>query len=128
MPIDLNHTIVHSRSREESAAFLADLFGLEVGPPYGPFLPVSTSNGVALDYLTVGADAEIAIQHYAFLVSEEEFDEIWGRIKDQGITYYPEPFLQSENQINHNDGGRGLYFLDPSGHGMEIITVPYGGW
>lgn len=128
MSIDLNHTIVHAHDREVSARFLADLFGWEVGAPYGPFLPLQTDNGVALDYYTVGPDAEIAPAHYAFLVSEQEFDEIWGRIKDRGITYYPEPFMQHENQINHNDGGRGLYFLDPSGHGMEILTVPYGGW
>jgi len=126
MPIELNHTIVHAYDRDGSAHFLADLFGLEVGPPYGHFLPVQTDNGVTLDYAGVGPDHEIAAQHYAFLVSEDEFDLIWGRIKDQGITYYPEPWMQNENEINHNDGGRGLYFLDPSGHGMEIITRPYG--
>jgi catechol 2,3-dioxygenase-like lactoylglutathione lyase family enzyme len=125
MAIELNHTIVHAHDREDSAHFLADLFGLQVGAPWGPFLPVQVS-GVTLDYATVGPDEQVTTQHYAFLVSE--FDQIWGRIKDQGITYYPEPFMRTENEINTNDGGRGLYFLDPNGHGMEIITVPYGGW
>lgn len=127
MAIELNHTIVHAHSREDSAHFLAELFDLEVGAPWGPFLPVQVG-GVTLDYATVGTDEAVAVQHYAFLVSEQDFDEIWGRIKDRDISYYPEPSMQHENEINHNDGGRGLYFLDPSGHGMEIITVPYGGW
>jgi extradiol dioxygenase family protein len=126
MAIELNHTIVHAHDRDASAHFLADLFGWEVGPPYGHFLPVQTDNGVTLDYAGVGPDAQVAVQHYAFLVSEDEFDVIWGRIEDRGITYYPEPWMQNENEINHNDGGRGLYFLDPSGHGMEILTRPYG--
>jgi len=125
VPIELNHTIVSSRSREEGATFLAELFDLKVGDPWGPFLPITTDNGVTLDYVTQ-ADGDITTQHYAFLVSEQEFDEIWGRIQARGITYYPEPFMHRENEINHNDGGRGLYFLDPSGHGMEIITRPYG--
>jgi len=126
MTIELNHTIVHSRDRLEGAEFLASLFGLEVGDPWGPFLPVQVS-GVTLDYMTTDQDP-IQVQHYAFLVSEDEFDEIWGRIKERGITFYPDPHLHRQDEINHNDGGRGLYFLDPSGHGMEIITVPYGGW
>jgi catechol 2,3-dioxygenase-like lactoylglutathione lyase family enzyme len=126
MSIDLNHTIVHARDRRESAEFLGYVLGLEVGAPWGPFLPVATGNGVALDFMTDAG--EIATQHYAFLVSEEEFDGIFGRVKDAGITYYPDPHLSVENQINHNDGGRGFYFLDPSGHGMEVLTVPYGGW
>lgn len=124
MPIELNHTIVHTRDREEGARFLADLFDLEVGQPWGPFLPIEVANGVTLDYATQAG--EIATQHYAFLVTEQEFDEIWGRIKERDITFYPEPFLQHPGEINHHDGGRGLYFLDPSGHGMEIITRPYG--
>jgi extradiol dioxygenase family protein len=123
MPIELNHTIVHSRDRDEGARFLAELFGLEVGDPWGPFIPVQVG-GVTLDYAT--APEPTTTQHYAFLVSEDDFDEIWGRIKDRGVEFYPEPHLSNPGQINHNDGGRGLYFLDPSGHGMEIITRPYG--
>lgn len=123
MTIELNHTIVHSRDRQEGATFLASLFGLEVGEPMEPFLPLQIG-GVTFDYAT--SPEPIAIQHYAFLVSEQEFDEIWGRIKERGIAFYPVPWLADEGEINHNDGGRGCYFLDPSGHGMEIITRPYG--
>ena len=125
MTIELNHTIVNSKDREEGARFLAELFDLELTDPWGPFIPIEVANGVTLDYMTQ-PDGEITTQHYAFLVSEQEFDEIWDRIKERGITYYPEPHFQHPNEINHHDGGRGLYFLDPSGHGMEIITRPYG--
>jgi catechol 2,3-dioxygenase-like lactoylglutathione lyase family enzyme len=127
MAVELNHTIVHARDRQESADFLARILGLEVGEPWGPFLPIAVSNGVTLDYVQAG-DYEIQTQHYAFLVTEAEFDGILERLEAEGITYYPEPHLSSPGQINRNDGGRGLYFLDPSGHGMEAITVPYGGW
>lgn len=124
MSIELNHTIVAARNRQVSAEFLARILGLEVGTPWGPFLPVATANGVTLDFAT--SSDPITSQHYAFLVSEEEFDGCFERIQADGVTYYPEPNLSRPGEINHNDGGRGLYFFDPAGHGMEIITRPYG--
>jgi catechol 2,3-dioxygenase-like lactoylglutathione lyase family enzyme len=127
MAIQLNHTIVHSRDKRASAEFLGHILGLKVGPPYGPFLPVETANGVTLDYMST-TEENIPPQHYAFLVSESEFDEIFGRLKDAGITYYSDPVLSHPHEINRNDGGRGVYFLAPDGHVMEAITVPYGGW
>lgn len=125
MPVELNHTIVHAPDQRESAEFLAHILGLEVGPRYGPFLPVETSNGVTLDFLTVPAD-KIQGQHYAFLVSDVEFDAAFARIRQAGIRYYADPHLRRPDEINHNDGGNGVYFLDPAGHAMEIITRPYG--
>jgi catechol 2,3-dioxygenase-like lactoylglutathione lyase family enzyme len=126
MPVQLNHTIVTATDKERSARFLADLLGLEVQPQYGPFLPVVTQNGVALDYADAG-DRPVHPQHYAFLVSEADFDAIFGRIKAAGLTYYADPFHRQVNEINHNDGGRGVYWEDPDRHNMEIITRPYGG-
>ncbi|MFE2548408.1 VOC family protein [Streptomyces sp. NPDC059355] len=125
MSVQLNHTIVHARNNREAARFLADVLGLEVGTEWGPFVPVSTANGVTLDFATVPADS-LTTQHYAFLVSEEEFDVSFGRIRAGGIPYFADPHMKQPGEINHNDGGRGVYFLDPSGHGMEIITRPYG--
>lgn len=125
MPIELNHTIVHSPDKYESAKFLAGILGLEVGPDFGPFAPVPTANGVTLDFMTVPAES-IVRQHYAFLVSEEEFDAALARIRETGITYYDGPTLEHSGRINRNDGGRGLYFQDPAGHVLEIITRPYG--
>ncbi|MFF2324589.1 MULTISPECIES: VOC family protein [unclassified Streptomyces] len=126
MSVELNHTIVHARDNQRSAEFLADILGLEVGAEWGPFVPVATANGVTLDFATV-QEAPIATQHYAFLVSEAEFDAAYTRIKDLGITYYADPHHKHPGEINHNDGGRGIYFPDPAGHAMEIITRPYGG-
>ncbi len=125
MAVELNHTIVAARDMKASAEFLATILGLEVGPRYGPFLPVTTSNGVTLDFMDSGSD-RIPSQHYAFLVSEEDFDAIFGRIQQAGITYYADPHHQQPGQINHHDGGRGAYFDDPNGHNLEIITRPYG--
>ncbi|MBY8885260.1 VOC family protein [Streptomyces sp. PTM05] len=125
MSVELNHTIVHARDKRESATFLARVLGLEVGAEWGPFLPVVTANGVTLDFATADS-ASITAQHYAFLVSDEEFDAAFARITDAGITYYADPHLKQPGEINHHHGGRGLYFLDPAGHGMEILTRPYG--
>ncbi|MFF5705027.1 VOC family protein [Streptomyces sp. NPDC012794] len=126
MSVQLNHTIVHSLDNKRSAAFLADILGLEVGPEWGPFVPVSTANGVTLDFAAVPAES-ITPQHYAFLVSEEEFDSAFEKIRASGVEYFADPHGKHPGEINHNDGGRGVYFLDPAGHGMEIITRPYGG-
>jgi catechol 2,3-dioxygenase-like lactoylglutathione lyase family enzyme len=125
MVIQLNHTIVHSRDKKESAHFLADVLGLDAPTPYGPFLVVQVDNNVSLDF--VDDHGRITPQHYAFLVSEEEFDQIFARIVDRGLTYWADPFHRRPNQINTNDGGRGLYWDDPNGHNLEIITRPYGG-
>lgn len=126
MAVQLNHTIVHSRDSRESAEFLAHILGLEVGDAWGPFIPLDLSNGVTLDFATIPAES-IVTQHYAFLVTEEEFDGIFGRIQDAGLTHYADPHRKQPGEINHNDGGRGVYFMDPANHAMEVITRPYGG-
>ena len=125
LSVELNHTIVHARSNRESAEFLARLLDLEVGAEWGPFIPVSLSNGVTLDFATIPAES-ITPQHYAFLIGDAEFDDALRRIRAGGITYYADPHLKQPGEINHHHGGRGLYFMDPAGHGMEIITRPYG--
>jgi catechol 2,3-dioxygenase-like lactoylglutathione lyase family enzyme len=124
MPVQLNHTIVSARDKRASAAFLADLLGLEAPTTYGPFAVVELANAVSLDFM----EAErVQPRHYAFLVSEEEFDEIFGRIRARGLQYWADPFEQHPGEINTADGGRGLYWHDPDGHVLEIITRPYGG-
>jgi catechol 2,3-dioxygenase-like lactoylglutathione lyase family enzyme len=125
MPVELNHTIVHARDNRESAEFLAGILGLEAGTAWGPFIPLATGNGVTLDFASIPAES-ITMQHYAFLTSEAEFDAAFARIQEAGITYYADPHMKQPGEINHHHGGRGVYFLDPAGHGMEIITRPYG--
>ena len=128
MAIKLNHTIVHSRDPRAAADFLAGLFGLPAPKPFYHFLCVQLGNEVTLDFLHFGeADGELQMQHYAFLVSEKEFDQIFGRIQDRGLKYWADPGRTKEGKINRHDGGRGVYFEDPSGHVLEIITKPYGG-
>jgi catechol 2,3-dioxygenase-like lactoylglutathione lyase family enzyme len=123
MPIQLNHTLVNVRDKEESAPFVAEILGLPSPTPYGPFLVVQVENDVSLDFIDVGT---LHPQHYAFLVSESEFDEIMARIVGRGLTYWADPFKKRPNEFNTDDGGRGLYWEEPSGHLLEIITRPYG--
>ena len=126
MPVQLNHTIVHAHDAESSARYVTELLGLPSPTRFGHFQVVEVANGVSLDFMDVGADDEIHAQHYAFLVTEEEFDEIFGRIVERGIPYYADPGGRQTQQINRHDGGRGTYFPDPDGHWLEIITRPYG--
>jgi catechol 2,3-dioxygenase-like lactoylglutathione lyase family enzyme len=125
MPVKLNHTIVHAQDREATTAFLSEILGLPAPAPYGPFLVVEAANEVSLDVME--DPGRIQPQHYAFLVSEEEFDAIFGRIKARGLPYWADPLHRRPNEINTNDGGRGLYWDAPDGHNLEIITRPYGG-
>lgn len=124
MAVQLNHTIVHARDNVDSAAFVADILGLPPPRRFGPFMVVDTANGVSLDFISTGEP--MIVEHYAFLVSEAEFDEIFGRIQARGLEYWADPRHAHKGQINHHDGGRGVYFNDPSGHYLEIITRPYG--
>ena len=125
MTIKLNHTIVHSLDQRAAAEFFAGVFGLPAPVPFGPFLGVQVGNEVTLDFLDADG-MQIQMQHYAFLVSEREFDEIFSRVKARGVQYWADPGRTQEGSINHHFGGRGVYFQDPSGHLLEIITKPYG--
>jgi extradiol dioxygenase family protein len=125
MPVQLNHTIVDANDKHDSATFLAEILGLRGPTSYGPFLVVQVDNDVSLDF--AGPDhGPVHPQHYAFLVGEAEFDEIFGRITERGLSYWADPFHRQPGEINHNDGGRGVYWDDPNGHALEIITRPYG--
>jgi extradiol dioxygenase family protein len=126
MPISFNHTIVAARDKRESAEFLAELFGLPEPKPFGHFMVVQLEHDASLDYADVSDGGEIPRQHYAFLVSEEEFDTIYGKIQSRGLQHWADPGANRPGEINHRDGGRGVYFRDPSGHAMEILTRPYG--
>jgi len=126
MAITFNHTIVAAKDRKESADFFTELFGLPTAKEFGPFLAVGLNHGVSLDYAQVSENEEIRPQHYAFLVSEDEFDDIYGRIKERGLEHWADPRGSRPGEINHNDGGRGVYFQDPAGHYLEILTRPYG--
>jgi catechol 2,3-dioxygenase-like lactoylglutathione lyase family enzyme len=124
MPVALNHTIVRAKDSQASASFLAEILGLPTPVQFGPFYMVETTNSVSLDFMET--DEEIAPQHYAFLITEAEFDTIFHRIQERHLPYWADPQATRPNEINHRDGGRGLYFEDPNGHYLEILTRPYG--
>lgn len=119
----LNHIIIPARNKDTSAAFLADILGVEAGPQWGVFRPVQTSNGVTLDFVDL---KDVRTSHYAFLVEDHEFDTAFAKIKSAGIAYWADPHKHEPGKINHHWGGRGVYFDDPNGHLLELITKPYG--
>jgi catechol 2,3-dioxygenase-like lactoylglutathione lyase family enzyme len=121
MPITLNHTIVPSHDKEQSAQFFARMFGLKYAGPVGHFAQVRVNDDLALDW-----DDRTSFEghHYAFVVSDQEFDQIFGRLKTEKVAYGSGPNSSTDGDINHRRGGRGLYFSDPDGHLLEIMTVP----
>ncbi|MCW3839022.1 VOC family protein [Micromonospora yasonensis] len=123
MAVQLNHTIVHAHDAASSARFLAEILGRPEPTSFSHFMVVQLDNDVSLDFLTV---PNVRPQHYAFLVGESDFDVIFGRIRERGLPYWADPFHRQAGQINTNDSGRGVYWEDPNGHNLEIITRPYG--
>jgi catechol 2,3-dioxygenase-like lactoylglutathione lyase family enzyme len=120
MATELNHTIVPAHDPKASAQFLADILGLEVGPPTAHFTPVTLANGVTLDF---DAYDKVDEHHYAFQVSDEEFEADFARIQQADIAYYADPACRKEGQTyTGKNGNRGTYFRDPNGHLMEILT------
>lgn len=125
MTIRFNHTIVHCRDKAASAEFLTDILGLAAPREFGHFMVVDLDNEASLDFIDAG-DFAFETQHYAFLIDEDDFDRIFGRIRERGLEYWADPFKSKPGEINHHDGGRGVYFTDPDGHLLEILTRPYG--
>ncbi|HEY6131547.1 MAG TPA: VOC family protein [Halioglobus sp.] len=124
MTIQLNHTIVWCRDKTLSSAFFTRLLGCESAEPFMHFMVVKLDNGVSLDFME--KEGDIARQHYAFLISDREFDESFARIRTEGLNYWADPACSKPGEINHHFGGHGVYFSDPDGHLLEIITRPYG--
>jgi catechol 2,3-dioxygenase-like lactoylglutathione lyase family enzyme len=122
--VKLNHTIVAARDHKASALFVSALLGLPPPVLLGPFALVTVGDELTLDFMHT--DDEIRPQHYAFLVSEAEFDEIFGRIKTRGMSYWADPSQRKQNEINRWDDGRGVYFEDLDGHLLEILIRPCG--
>ena len=122
--VQLNHTIVSCRDQQRSASFLTAILGLPAPYRFAHFLVVEADNNVSLDFAeTTGP---ITPQHYAFLVGEDDFDAAFDRIQSQGLQYWADPGRARPGVINHRDGGRGVYFEDPDGHFLELLTRPYG--
>jgi catechol 2,3-dioxygenase-like lactoylglutathione lyase family enzyme len=120
MSIVLNHTIVPARDKDESARFFAHIFGLSYEQSRSHFAPVQVNDQLTLDFMT---DEKFESHHYAFKISEAEFDAIFARIQSERIPYGSGPFAHANGEINHRNGGRGFYFLDPSGHVLEVLTA-----
>jgi extradiol dioxygenase family protein len=124
MAVELNHTIVPTHDKRAGARFVTEVLGLPEPGSFGPFAVVELQNGVSLDFMDV--EGEIPTEHYAFLISEDEFDAVAGRLRERGQPTWADPGHRTPG-FNTNDGGRGLYFDSPEGHNLEVLTVPYGG-
>jgi catechol 2,3-dioxygenase-like lactoylglutathione lyase family enzyme len=122
MAIILNHTIVAARDKEAAARFFAHIFGLPFKGSGGHFAPVRVNETLTLDF--ANAEGAIASQHYAFHVSDAEFDAILQRVKGAGLAFGSGPWSLADGKLNDWSGGRGFYFKDPDGHIIELMTVP----
>ena len=123
MTVTLNHTIVHANDANTTASFLTEILGLPPAKRLGHFTIIQVGE-TSLDLIET--DGPISSRHFAFLVTEEEFDTIFERVRQRGIDYWADPFHSEPGRINHWDDGRGVYFEDPNGHLLEVITRAYG--
>jgi catechol 2,3-dioxygenase-like lactoylglutathione lyase family enzyme len=121
MTITLNHTIVPARDKQASAEFFARLFGLQVDEKHGHFAPVRVNDTLTLLF---DEDSSFESHHLAFHVSDAEFDQIFQRIRDAKLAYGSAPWSLEDAKLNDWNGGRGVYFKDPNGHVLELMTVP----
>ncbi len=122
MTITLNHTIVPCFDKIESAKFYSRIFGFEYVGVFSHFIVVRVNDTLSLDFDT---NDTVQSLHYAFKVSEQVFDEIFARLKAGNIAYGSGPAQPDDMAINHNHGGRGVYFRDPNGHLLEMLTADY---
>ncbi|MEV6350220.1 VOC family protein [Actinoplanes sp. NPDC051851] len=123
MAVSFNHTIIAAKDREESARFYRELLEIEAAPSWGPFTNIQLDDGTLLQFAE--PPVEIQMQHYALLIDDELFDRAYQRLCDRGVTHWADPQMHRAGEINHNHGGRGVYFKDPAGHAIELITKPY---
>jgi catechol 2,3-dioxygenase-like lactoylglutathione lyase family enzyme len=123
MTVSFNHTIVASKDREESARFYRELLEVPPAPSWGVFTNIQLSDGVLLQFAE--PPVEIQMQHYAFLVDDELFDRAYARLRDGGVEHWADPQMRRPGETNTEHGGRGVYFKDPSGHAIELLTRPY---
>jgi catechol 2,3-dioxygenase-like lactoylglutathione lyase family enzyme len=123
MAVSFNHTIIASRDRNESARFFRELLELPEAPSWGPFTNVQLTDGVLLQFAE--PPVEIQMQLYAFLLDDDLFDRAYARLRDRQVVHWADPQMKRPGEINNEHGGRGVYFKDPAGHAIELITRPY---
>jgi catechol 2,3-dioxygenase-like lactoylglutathione lyase family enzyme len=123
MTATFNHTIIAATDRDESARFYRELLELREAPSWGVFTNLQLDDGVLLQFAEPGV--EIQMNHYAFLVDDDLFDRAYRRLRDFKIEHWADPQMRHPGEINTEHGGRGVYFKDPAGHGLELITRPY---
>jgi len=123
MPALFNHTIIASIDRAVSAEFYRSILEADEAPGWGPFSNLTLAGGVMLQFAE--PPVEIQMQHYAFLVDDAHFDRAYQRLLSAGVEHWADPQMTRPGETNTEHGGRGVYFKDPSGHALELITRPY---
>ena len=123
MSVSFNHTIIASTDRAAQVQFYCDLFEVPEAASWGPFRNIQLPDGVLLQFAE--PPVEIQMQHYAYLVDDDLFDRAYARLCAQGVEHWADPQFKRPGETNTEHGGRGVYFKDPSGHGIEILTRPY---
>lgn len=122
MSVQINHAIIGAGDKQAAAAFFARVFGLPEPTYWGPFATVLLGDGAHLHFAELPGVADVQRQHYAFRVDEARFDEIYGRVREMGVEHWADPKMSLPGRINTDHGGRGVYFLDATGHFLEVLT------
>jgi catechol 2,3-dioxygenase-like lactoylglutathione lyase family enzyme len=120
MPVQLDHTIVRVRDKHAAADFYSDVLGFAPATPHGPFLEIRTANGAILAF--ADTEGSPVPNHYAFLVGADDFDDILDRVRERELPHWADPHRRQPGAINHEYEGRGVYWEDPDGHLLEMIT------
>lgn len=123
--VRFDHTILPAHDAKEAAEFLSEIFGLPAPVQAGFFQQVRLSDGRIIDFAEPGVD--FPGQHFAFLVNDLTFDRVLGLLREWRWDHWADPQQQLPGEFNTNHGGRGVYFLDPSGHYLEALTARYDG-
>jgi catechol 2,3-dioxygenase-like lactoylglutathione lyase family enzyme len=123
MAASFNHTIIAATDRAASARFYRELLEVPDAPSWGLFTNIQLDHGVLLQFAE--PPVEIQMQHYAFLIDDDHFDRAYALLQDRGVVHWADPQMRRPGEINNEHGGRGVYFKDPAGHALELITRPY---
>ncbi|EGD56675.1 VOC family protein [Gordonia neofelifaecis] len=121
MAVSFNHTIIGAHDPQASAHFYREVLGARPAPDWGPFTNIVLDDATLLQFAPAPVNDPI---HMAFLMNDEEFDRGYAALQRRQVEHWADPQMRRPGEIATEDGRR-VYFKDPSGHLLEMLTQPY---